>query len=187
MIVVIIIVVVVVLLLLFVVAQVQRPRQGAEPGRQRLVADRRAAQAPLRPDPEPRRDGQGLRRPRAGHVRGRHRRRAPTRSTRSRRARRAAGPGRERAHRRAEEPVRGGRGLPGPQGQPELPEPAGGAHLDRGPIAYARQFYNDSVLGYNNADPDVPDGTSLAGMFNFEKREFFDGEPEDTGPVKVQF
>ena len=27
----------------------------------------------------------------------------------------------------------------------------------------------------------------LAGMFNFEKREFFDAEPEDTEPVQVQF
>jgi hypothetical protein len=27
----------------------------------------------------------------------------------------------------------------------------------------------------------------LAGMFNFEKREFFEGDPEATGPVKVEF
>ena len=45
----------------------------------------------------------------------------------------AAGPGRERPERRAEEPVRGGRGLPRPQGEPELPEPPGGADVDRGP------------------------------------------------------
>ena len=46
---------------------------------------------------------------------------------------RAAGPGREPAHRRAEEPVRGGGGLSRPQGQPELPQPAGRAHVHRGP------------------------------------------------------
>ena len=27
----------------------------------------------------------------------------------------------------------------------------------------------------------------LAGMFNFEKRDFFDAEPGDTEPVQVQF
>ena len=53
-------------------------------------------------------------------------------------------------------------------------------------IAYARQFYNDSVLGYNNAIQTFPQNM-LAGMFNFEKREFFEGAPEETGPVKVEF
>ena len=49
-------------------------------------------------------------------------------------------------------------------------------------IAYARQFYNDSVLNYNNAIQTFPRNV-LAGMFNFEKREFFDTAPEETGPV----
>ena len=53
-------------------------------------------------------------------------------------------------------------------------------------IAYARQFYNDSVLNYNNAIQTFPRSV-LAGMFNFEKREFFEGAPEETGPVKVEF
>lgn len=53
-------------------------------------------------------------------------------------------------------------------------------------IAYARQFYNDSVLGYNNSIQTFPKNI-LAGAFNFEKREFFEGAPEETGPVKVQF
>jgi len=53
-------------------------------------------------------------------------------------------------------------------------------------IAYARQFYNDSVLGYNNSIQTFPKNM-LAGAFNFEKREFFEGAPEETGPVKVQF
>ncbi len=53
-------------------------------------------------------------------------------------------------------------------------------------IAYARQFYNDSVLSYNNSIQTVPKNI-LAGAFNFEKREFFEGAPEETGPVKVQF
>ncbi len=53
-------------------------------------------------------------------------------------------------------------------------------------IAYARQFYNDSVLSYNNRIQTVPSSV-LAGMFNFEKREYFEGDPEATGPVKVEF
>src|SRR4029079_12303553 len=44
-------------------------------------------------------------------------------------------------------------------------------------IAYSRQFFNDSVLSYNNAIQTFPRNL-LAGMFNFEKREFFDAEPE---------
>ena len=53
-------------------------------------------------------------------------------------------------------------------------------------IAYARQFYNDSVLSYNNKLQAFPT-VLLAGMFRFERREFFDAAPEETGPVKVQF
>jgi LemA protein len=53
-------------------------------------------------------------------------------------------------------------------------------------IAYSRQFFNDSVLSYNNAIQTFPRNL-LAGMFNFEKREFFDAEPEASGPVQVQF
>jgi LemA protein len=53
-------------------------------------------------------------------------------------------------------------------------------------IAYSRQFYNDSVLSYNNKIQTFP-RTVIAGMFNFEKREYFEGDPEATGPVKVDF
>jgi LemA protein len=53
-------------------------------------------------------------------------------------------------------------------------------------VAYARQFYNDSVLSYNNKLQTFPRNV-IAGMFNFEKREYFEGDPEATGPVKVQF
>src|SRR5437667_567315 len=41
-------------------------------------------------------------------------------------------------------------------------------------IAYARQFYNDSVLNYNNAIQTFPRNV-LARNFNFAKREFFEG------------
>lgn len=53
-------------------------------------------------------------------------------------------------------------------------------------IAYARQFYNDSVLRYNNGIATFP-RNMIAGMFNFTKREYFDAAPEDEAPVKVQF
>ena len=53
-------------------------------------------------------------------------------------------------------------------------------------IAYARQFYNDSVLSYNNKIQVFPRNL-LASTFNFIKREYFQAEPEATGPVKVQF
>jgi LemA protein len=53
-------------------------------------------------------------------------------------------------------------------------------------IAYSRQFFNDSVLSYNNAIQTFPRNL-LAGMFKFEKRDFFDAEPETTGAPQVQF
>ena len=53
-------------------------------------------------------------------------------------------------------------------------------------VAYARQYYNDSVLSYNTQIQKFPT-MFLAGMFNFEKREFFDAAPEDTETPQVQF
>jgi len=53
-------------------------------------------------------------------------------------------------------------------------------------VAYARQYYNDSVLSYNTQIQKFPTAL-LAGMFHFEKREYFEGDPEATGPVRVQF
>ena len=53
-------------------------------------------------------------------------------------------------------------------------------------VAYARQYYNDSVLSYNTQIQKFPT-VILAGMFNFEKREFFDAAPEDTETPQVQF
>ena len=53
-------------------------------------------------------------------------------------------------------------------------------------IAYSRQFYNDSVLGYNNKIQAFP-ANVLAGAFNFTPREYFEGDPTEQGPVSVQF
>ncbi|MET0919570.1 MAG: LemA family protein [Acidimicrobiia bacterium] len=53
-------------------------------------------------------------------------------------------------------------------------------------IAYARQFYNDSVLSFNTKIQQFP-ATVIANTFNFTARAFFDAEPGDTEPVQVQF
>jgi LemA protein len=53
-------------------------------------------------------------------------------------------------------------------------------------IAYSRQFYNDSVLGYNNRIQSFP-GNLIAGMGNFPPREYFEGDAGEQGPVAVQF
>ncbi len=54
-------------------------------------------------------------------------------------------------------------------------------------VSYSRQFYNDSVLGYNNKIGTIPSNI-IAGMFNFTAREFFETEtPEDREVPKVQF
>jgi len=53
-------------------------------------------------------------------------------------------------------------------------------------IAYARQFFNDSVLKYNTRIQSFP-ANVMAGMFNFGPREYFEADAESTGPVQVQF
>ena len=53
-------------------------------------------------------------------------------------------------------------------------------------VAYARQYYNDSVLSYNTQTQKFPT-VFLAGMFHFEKREFFDAAPEETETPQVSF
>jgi len=53
-------------------------------------------------------------------------------------------------------------------------------------IAFARQHYNDSVLGYNTKIETVP-ANIVAGMFNFTQREYFEVEGDARGPVQVQF
>ena len=52
--------------------------------------------------------------------------------------------------------------------------------------AYARQYYNDAVLTYNNAVTAVPQRI-FAAVFRFRTREFFQASGEERGPVRVQF
>lgn len=54
-------------------------------------------------------------------------------------------------------------------------------------IAFARQAYNDAVMRYNNKCEMVPSNV-VAGMFGFQKAEFFEIEAEsERAPVQVQF
>ena len=52
--------------------------------------------------------------------------------------------------------------------------------------AYARQYYNDAVLSYNNAIGTVPQSI-FAAMFGFRSREYFQAGGEERGQVQVQF
>ncbi|MDQ4095451.1 MAG: LemA family protein [Actinomycetota bacterium] len=55
-----------------------------------------------------------------------------------------------------------------------------------GRIAFARQFYNERVLAYDNALEQFPSNV-LAGMFNFEQRTYFEAEAASREPVRVDF
>jgi LemA protein len=54
-------------------------------------------------------------------------------------------------------------------------------------IAYARQFYNDTVMKFNMKQQVFPSNI-IANMFGFKPRDYFQIEEEIAkGPVKVQF
>ena len=54
-------------------------------------------------------------------------------------------------------------------------------------VAYARQFYNDTVMKYNMRTQVFP-SSIIANMFGFKARDYFQVEEEVArGPVKVQF
>ena len=55
-----------------------------------------------------------------------------------------------------------------------------------GRVAYARQFYNDSVLGYNNKLQAFPT-VFFARMLKFDKREYFEADEASREVPKVQF
>ena len=118
---------------------VQPSGHSAKPLQERLFADRRAAQAAVRPDPESGRSRQGLHQARAGDARSGDSRPAtrPTRPGSRPPATPATGgddrPGRRRrpVDRRPGPAVRRGRGLSRPEGQPEHAGPARRAFVDR--------------------------------------------------------
>ena len=54
-------------------------------------------------------------------------------------------------------------------------------------IAYARQFYNDTVMKFNTKQQVFPSNI-IANMFGFSEREYFEiEEPAAREPVKVEF
>ena len=53
-------------------------------------------------------------------------------------------------------------------------------------VAYARQFYNDSVLGYHNKLDTFPT-ILIAKIGSFSRREFFEAELDARTPPAVQF
>ena len=53
-------------------------------------------------------------------------------------------------------------------------------------IAYARQYYNDSVLGLNAATERFPTNL-VAGLFGIKRRDYFEVQAADREPVRVQF
>jgi LemA protein len=55
-----------------------------------------------------------------------------------------------------------------------------------GRIAYARQFYNDTVYRYNTKIQSFPQNI-LANMFRFREREYFQADDESRGPTRVTF
>lgn len=53
-------------------------------------------------------------------------------------------------------------------------------------ISYARQFYNDAVLMYNNKIEMFPSNI-IAGMFHFDKETFFEATDDEKKNVEVKF
>lgn len=53
-------------------------------------------------------------------------------------------------------------------------------------IAFSRQFYNDSILSYNNSVQTFP-GAMFAGIYGRQKKEFLQIPPEAKAVPKVEF
>jgi len=53
-------------------------------------------------------------------------------------------------------------------------------------VAYSRQFYNDSILDYNNKCKTFP-GKLFAGLFGFKEKEYIKITEEERKAVKVKF
>jgi LemA protein len=53
-------------------------------------------------------------------------------------------------------------------------------------IAFARQFYNEQVLQYDNSIESFPSNV-IARLFGFQPRPYFEGETVEREPVRVDF
>ena len=99
-----------------------------------------------------------------------------------------------------EEKVKADRGLEGAlgklfaiaEGYPDLKANTNFLELQReltateDKVAYSRQFYNDSILDYNNKCKTFP-GNMFAGMFKFKEKQYLQIVESDRKPVKVEF
>ena len=132
----------------------QQGRPAPERGEHGLVEHRRAAEAAERPDPEPRRDREGLRRPRARRLRGGH-----EGAGRDGTGFDAGRGGRRRQHPRpgARPSLRGRRGVPRPEGVAELPPAAVGADRHGGQDLGRAALLQRHRARVQQRDPDVPD------------------------------
>ena len=99
-------------------------------------------------------------------------RRAPRPSTPASRARRP-GRGGERAHRHPEALFAVAENYPDLKANQNFLQLQEELTSTENKIAFARQFYNDSVLTYNNKIQMFPSNL-IAGMFNFTTRQFFE-------------
>ena len=174
-----------VLLIVYSDRRLQRLDPSAQPDRERLVADRRPAEAPPRPDPQPRGDRQGLRRPRAGDPR--RRRSGPA-------TRPIAAPDTPHAQAEADNQLTGAlrQIFALSEAYPDLKANQNFLALQEeltateGRVAYARQFYNDSVLDYNNKLQQFPT-VIFANMLKFERREYFEADEAARTVPTVEF
>ncbi len=53
-------------------------------------------------------------------------------------------------------------------------------------IAFARQFYNDTVMNFNAGIQTFPNSV-IAGMFAFKKRDYFEADESSKEPVRIDF
>ena len=53
-------------------------------------------------------------------------------------------------------------------------------------VAYARQYYNDSIMTYNTILQKVP-GMWFASMYGFKKQDYFEIPEEEKAAPKIEF
>jgi len=53
-------------------------------------------------------------------------------------------------------------------------------------VAYSRQFYNDSILSYNNSCKTFP-GNMFAGMFGFKEKTYLQIAEAERKPIQAKF
>ena len=168
------------------VGRLQQPRQEAQPDPGGVVGDRCRAQAPPRSDPQPGLDGAGLRRPRAGDLRGSD----PGSGQR----------GHRRRDRRSRQIAPAENALSGAlrslfavaENYPQLRAVESFLQLQEtltateDKVEYARRYYNTSARDYNIALQSFPRNV-IAGPFGFKAVAFFGADEEDRAVPQVSF